>query len=260
MKILFVTGLPRAGTTIIQRTLCESYGSSFLPEASFMVKVVEDFLFVKNKSDPFRFQAFFGTQSNCIECYRRTIDAHFEALITASEGEVGNGSVCVLKDPMLSLYLPDGLEIFPDSARFLVILRDPRAVYSSWKRVRMKSKFLMKLRFLFDFRLIKKFYKSLASLQKLELVNVNFLKYEDFVQWDKSNWEDYLSSKLLPSIEHQKIVAREFDKGDPTYSDLYEKPLTDERLNSWRTELNILEKYFVDIYFADAIKNWSYGK
>jgi hypothetical protein len=146
---VFLVGCPRSGTTLLQRLLDSHPFVAIAPETHFVRRfwiprvkygaladetcfrrLVDDVVgmpeFADMKLDPARFHAAAGHGE-------RTVPALFDLLLR-SFGDRRRARIVGEKTPNHLLYMPI-LESFFPGARFVHIIRDPRAVVSSWRTV-----------------------------------------------------------------------------------------------------------------------------
>jgi hypothetical protein len=146
---VFLVGCPRSGTTLLQRLLDAHPMLAIAPETHFIrrfwlkrdaygdlaapdtfERLVDDVIQMPEFADMQLDAAEFRREAARIE---RSIPAVFDLLL-GSFGRRRGARIVGEKTPNHLLYMPALEEFFPD-ARFIHIIRDPRAVVNSWRTV-----------------------------------------------------------------------------------------------------------------------------
>ena len=131
-SLIFVTGCPRSGTTLIQKCLNahpDIYGG---PEFDCMPDVIKLRNKLRRKVNSGRISAWL-TAEEVDEAIQKFINDLL--LRKTAESDVAHVSE---KTPKNILVLSDLIETYPE-ASFLWVVRDPRAVYRSMKAVRRRA-------------------------------------------------------------------------------------------------------------------------
>ena len=131
-RLIFVGGAPRSGTTLVQNML-DSHplvlgGPEFLhlPEVIGLRKVLHDSI-SRGWID--------------IICSKRDVDEHLRSLIEKlflPLAEKHHAEYYSEKSPMNILSFSELIELFPDS-HFIHVVRDPRSIVSSMKKVKERA-------------------------------------------------------------------------------------------------------------------------
>lgn len=255
-KVIVVSGPPRSGTTLANRLLTASpQCAPFVPECSFITREIEQYANILLYSDKERFAAYFNTIDNCKSCFKACVTAHLEALLHASP-QVRGFEYVVLKDPMLALYLTQAQDLLPFGTRFVLTVRNPLAVIASMKQVDRRKGTRWKIRSTVNN--ILNFYYSLTRVRQEGLLrSAVYIKYEDLVRGKNEKLEEFLGFAVNDTPTAGKH-DRDFDRKDPFYTQLYEKPVTDERINAWRSELSKLEVLYAKRVCAGVMDYWDY--
>ncbi len=126
MDVVFVGGSARSGTTLLHSVLCSSPDTNpAVVEDTTMQHLVlsyEDA--VGNLKRDMHF--IFGDQEGATRFHRGLIDLYLEQLRSAWP----DARCLVIKHPRLTANFPTLAKLLPD-ARFVIVVRDPRAVISS---------------------------------------------------------------------------------------------------------------------------------
>jgi len=146
---LFLVGCPRSGTTLLKRILNAHSAVAITPETHFIRRI----WLARQDFNPLESDAKFeqlierfvsmpeflemGIESNAFRTAAletpRSIPALFERLLSEF-GKVHHATLVGEKTPNHLLYMPILISLFP-KARFIHIVRDPRAVVQSWRSV-----------------------------------------------------------------------------------------------------------------------------
>lgn len=132
-ELVFVTGHPRSGTTIVHALICSgAQANDFVPESSYLTGMVGNF--VAGFNNDVHNVNFFGSKQAYVDYAGKQV-RNF-----VNDCWVGFGApkVLALKDPMMMSQLDAFKGIFP-SARFVIALRDPYEVVSSFCKVKSRQ-------------------------------------------------------------------------------------------------------------------------
>jgi hypothetical protein len=120
MRILFVGGYLRTGTTMLQTILCTSRDCHpMVGESVFLRGTVEGYWRTIGMYDEHARYFFTGRDQ-----VRSIFARHFAELLETAGRTLGDPQVLVMKHPQLTERFPQIHELAPE-ARFIVILRDP---------------------------------------------------------------------------------------------------------------------------------------
>jgi hypothetical protein len=134
-QIIFVGGAPRSGTTVTHAVICTSDRTSrYHPEISFFRGLPIAF---RNGRTSWRqhTSAFFADADAFRLLMRKACDMALHAVWEALDR---SPNLCV-KDPHLTPFFPDLNLLYPEKARFVVVVRDPRDVVRSRQEVHAKE-------------------------------------------------------------------------------------------------------------------------
>jgi len=129
---IFVTGAPRTGTTLVQNMLDSHPDVLGLPE----FKHLPDIIRLRNA-----LQASIREGMIDKVCSPQQVDERIRALIEDFFKSVGDRYPCRWiseKTPQNTLFLEELIELFP-AAKFIYVVRDPRAVVASLLKVEQKA-------------------------------------------------------------------------------------------------------------------------
>jgi hypothetical protein len=134
-NIVFVGGAPRSGTTVVHALLCTPpQVSRYNPEISFFRGFPQSY---RNGTMAWRehTSVFFDTP----EDFRQTIREAADVTLGRVWRVLGSPEILCLKDPLLTPFFQDLRELYPDEARFVVVVRHPYEVVRSRQEVHEKS-------------------------------------------------------------------------------------------------------------------------
>jgi hypothetical protein len=255
-RLIIIAGPPRSGTTLANRILCTSPECApFLPECSFLTRQIEQYSNILNYADKERFSAYFSTEEECRSCFEKCVGAHFESLMKARP-EVAGHEYIVLKDPMLSFNLLRAQELLPAETRFVITIRNPLAVMASMKKVESRRGSIWDIKTKVDE--IFNFYFHLNRVrEEARIVSACYVRYEDMVTGQWGSLESFLGFSLSDEFMHVKH-KRDIDKTNPFYTPLYEKSVSNERIDAWKDELSDFEISYVRDVFSGVMAYWQY--
>jgi hypothetical protein len=130
-RVMMIGGAMRSGTTVIHRALCTADNSNpFLSESWFLRDLLAMYRFRLA-----RFAAIGEDQFGTASAYRRMIADDVADYLRTVSARHGNPEVLILKHPELIRSFVDLARLSP-AMLFLAVVRDPRDVVASMKRVR----------------------------------------------------------------------------------------------------------------------------
>jgi hypothetical protein len=133
-QVLVLGGAMRSGTTIIHRALCTAVNSNpYISESWFL----RDIMSVYKWSLP-RYDLRLGDQFGSVQNFQRLMRINVQYYVSMVSARYGDPDVLILKHPELIKYFMELGFLFPDF-HFLGIVRDPRDVIASIKRIRDKQ-------------------------------------------------------------------------------------------------------------------------
>ncbi len=252
-KLIFIGGVPRSGTTLIQRTLDAHPKITGGPEFDHLVEVVRLFEIINKGTYTGRLQYFFSTNK------LKIIFQHLILNLLNSNEYKDSKITCISEKTPRNIFAFKLLqEIFP-KAKFICTVRDPRAIVFSMINVRKKMR-LSTNRYsrlgsstIIDCIMVHKYLKMACTIK----TNIYFLNYDKLLQSPQKQLEDLF---LYLNIEFNDDIM------SPTNSNLmsnYEKnataieksfiielshlPITANFSNKWVSGLSPLRKAYVTI-------------
>lgn len=257
--LILITCPPRSGTTWLNRELCSGAAAfPFLPECTFLTQQVELYNRIINYSDKKRFMAYFQNRHNLTTLFRENIARQIDQ--AASLNKKTDANVLVLKDPGLSLHLEASEALFPEHY-LIVLLRDPRNVIASMKKVSLKKETDFEIKKTADE--IFMYYYKIGIFYKKNNENSIFVRYEDLVTGKTEDLQGFLPDGLMPSVSTGEIdlseLKQKLDPSDPFFSEHYFHPTTDQTIASYVNILSEDEINYIDNIFSGVIQCWGYG-
>lgn len=132
-ELVFVTGHPRSGTTIVHALVCSGAEvNDFVPESSYLTGMVNNFISGFNRDA--HNVGFFGSKQAYVDYAGKQV----RNFVNDCWVSFGAPKVLALKDPMMMSQLDALNGIFP-SAKFIIALRDPFEVVSSFCKVKSRQ-------------------------------------------------------------------------------------------------------------------------
>lgn len=255
-RLIVISGPPRSGTTLANRLFCASPKCApFLPECSFITKQIEQYSNILLYADKERFSAYFHTHEECRACFKKCVESHLESLMR-TRADINGYENIVLKDPMLSYYLVQAQDLLPPDTRFVITVRNPLAVVASLKKVASKNGADWNIKAKVDE--IFNFYFHLNRVhQEGRNAAIYFVRYEDLVSGNRKDLESFLGFPVSDEFIPGKYKGT-FDKADPFYSPLYEKPVSNMRIDAWQGELSDSEISYIRDVFSGVMAYWQY--
>lgn len=257
-RVLMIGGAMRSGTTVIHRALCTAGNSnSFLSESWFLRDLLAMYRFRLT-----RFAAMGEDQFGSVEVYNRMIADGVADYLRTVSARHGDPEVLILKHPELIRSFADLAELSPQML-FLAVVRDPRDVVASMKRVRDShgrdgvSGPLAGARTtagLCDVYGVH--YGRLLETAEALGGRLKVVRYEDFMRSPRESVAEigaFCGARYeldgIADFRSDHAGSATFDKAaranDPFsrafWSDLYTKPLSDERIGRFAESLTQAE-------------------
>jgi hypothetical protein len=176
-ECIFVTGIMRSGTSLLQRVVAQSCATEYIREESSLHALVESFQVLD------QYQAFHLLErSEYVAHYRQFISG----VLAASKNKI-TGGILVLKDPLALKTLALFHELMP-MTKFIISLRNPLATAASICRVRNRQRQQGKKTFIsrMDFGDIVEYIARLCDIiiSMRERDNVCVVQYEGLIGRD----------------------------------------------------------------------------
>lgn len=271
MKIIFIGGAGRSGTTLVQKLLVIhskiaggeqfEYLHYLMPVYNRM-KEMDQLGMVKDKPN------HFYTQTQLNDYWKAFIEQFFVNVFKLKEG-----AEYFSEKTTANIYVADTLlDLFPDS-KFIYVYRDGRDVVSSHKQVNLRYKQNNKPAFTKNVvPYISMYWRDVTSLAHKLKSNPKYsnrvfaLRYEALV----TNPEDVL--KKLMDFIGEPLEAKQLDPSAFSSDALkmnvvdniwYNEKMFTQKINTgnigkWREDLNVIDKFIVNILLAYRLQQEGY--
>lgn len=257
LSLVLIAGPPRSGTTWLHRELTKGAGASvFLPECTLLTQQIALYSNTLNTCDAQRFAAYFGTPDMLAACYRAQVDRMLDLVLTLNA--TPETRTLILKDPELSHVLTALSDVMPKH-RLIVLMRDPRDVIASMKRVSERKQEAWDLRNSMNF--IYRYYHVIRLYAANAGKNARIVRYEDLVRTGIEDLRSFLKLPLPAQGEQKSVtadVATKLDRSDPFFSELYLKPTTTDAVGAYRATLDRDEIAHIEEVFSGVMQHWGY--
>jgi len=254
-SLVLITGVPRSGTTWLNRELCLLEGTyPYISECTYITKQVELYHNTINYINKERFKNYFGTKEQIVKYYQENIKKLID--IVSIINYQNNATKLILKDPQLVLYLNDLENVFPDH-KLIIIIRDPRDVLASLKNVLKRKKETFEIH-----KQAELHYNYYFKISKNIKKNTFIIKYEDLVSSDFKRNDFFLSigMKLENKIHNFTYadIQKNIDIKDPFFSQLWFKKTTKDTIGNYTNTLSTKEIDHIEYIFAKVLKDYNY--
>ena len=263
--IIFIIGVGRSGTSLLQSILNAHYKITFLPETHFLKKYVfkkrlpgnkDEIINILNKDEEFKRaniapEKILGSNNNPVELYNRLCKEYSGEKEKPLWGD---------KDPGNIDFIPQLYKYFP-SAKIIHIIRDPRDVVLSRKKAAWSSKYPFILHPLIYQTQME---KARRIGKRLYGENYQELYYEDLLT-DTHKTLKKLCQFLGVDFEEQMLDFQKSSKELVSDQEMQWKketfkPLMKDNINKWNKGLSDDEIYFTQVICRNVFKNHPYKK
>ncbi len=245
VKMLFVIGAPRSGTTMLERMLSSHSMIQGGPEPHLLTPLAH--LGVWDKVDKAPYDHILAAESQKIfveqlpnreqdywEACRAYCDTIYSRYLTAK----GSKPVCLDKTPAYGLIVPFMMKVFPD-AKFVVLTRHPMAMFSSFANSFFDGDYNVAHT---HNPIINRYVPALAAAVRQQDVPILHVRYEDLVK-DPETWFEKICGYVEVPFEKEAIdygnKKQEEPKGglgDPIGVKQHTRPST-KSVKKWVNEL-----------------------
>jgi len=246
VRMLFVIGAPRSGTTMLERMLASHSLIQGGPEPHLLTPLAHLGPWAKVDKAPYDHilaaesqKLFIAQLVNGEQDYWEACRAYCDVLYGSFLEAKGGKPVCMDKTPAYALVLPFLAKVFPDAA-YIVLTRHPLAVFSSFANSFFDG----------DYQaahahnpLLERYVPALAAFLRQQEVPCLHVRYEDLVK-DPEHWFEKICSQASVPFEAQAIeYGRTQDQddrapglGDPIGVKQHSRPQTGS-VKKWAQEL-----------------------
>ncbi|MBN1774631.1 MAG: sulfotransferase [Deltaproteobacteria bacterium] len=245
VRMLFVIGAPRSGTTMLERMLSSHSMIQGGPEPHLLTPLAHLGVWAKVDKAPYdhvlaaESQKLFVSrlprgEADYWEACRAYCDVLYGRFLEANGGR----AICLDKTPAYALVLPFLAKVFPD-ARYVVLTRHPLAIFSSYAN----SFFDGDYRVAHDYNpILERYVPAMAAFLRGAEVPQLHVRYEDLVT-DPEAWFRRICEHVgIPfeaeAIDYGKQARKEPREGlgDPIGVQQHSRPST-ASLDKWPREL-----------------------
>ena len=271
-KMLFILGRGRSGTTLLSSILNNYEQICVAPECMFIMNLVKKYknkrfngniidqfckdIFLENRIKNWSFNKdelvkFLKNELAHNDGFSKAVKAVYFA--HAVFNSKSSSKILGDKNPHYALF-PNALyKLFPN-AYWIHIVRDPRAVTSSYKRVNFdySKAGILAVRW-------NKYNNSIINSDVYKSNKYIQIKYEDLISSSEDTVKKLLDFLKISKVERQKpkIVIRDNLKSCPWHQKLQEG-LDNSRINAWKRELKIGDIELIEKICYDLMVTFSY--
>jgi hypothetical protein len=244
IKMLFVIGAPRSGTTMLERMLSSHSMIQGGPEPHLLTPLAH--LGVWNKVDKAPYDHVLAAESqklfidklpNKEQDYWDACRAYCDVLY-GRYMDLSDKEICLDKTPAYGLILPFMQKVFPD-ASYVVLTRHPLAMFSSFANSFFDGDYQTANTYN---PLVNRYVPALANFLRQDEVPFIHVRYEDLVS-DPEGWFEKICAHIdIPfekdAIDYGKKKTEHEDKGlgDPIGVKQHSRPTTGS-VKKWAREL-----------------------
>ncbi len=189
VKMLFIIGSPRSGTTLLERMLSTHSMIQGGPEPHLLTPLAHLGYWAKVEKAPYDHvlaaeaqRLFVEELPNQAQDYWDACRAYCDVLYGRYLANKGK-DFCLDKTPAYALILPFIVRVFPD-AKYVVLTRHPLATFSSFANSFFDGDFRVAQNYT---PLLNRYVPALAKFLRQTAVPFSHVRYEDLVQ-DPGHW------------------------------------------------------------------------
>jgi hypothetical protein len=258
--LIFVGGAPRSGTSLVQKILDlhpEIYAG---PEFDHLPAIIHLYERMKEGVENGR-QVFYYNDESIKEHFSFFIE---KLLLQKKEKE---GVKMLSEKTPANVLVFDKLKAFFPKAKFLFIVRDPRAIINSMKTVAERGResgisVSVGNDLLQDLMIVHKYLKAGDSFFRKNTNDCYCLYYESLVREPENEIKricSFLGVKFHPRMleTDKKTDGSELiEQGNETVKawytkDMYDRPINESSVDNWKSRLEKKDVYFIDSFFSN---------
>lgn len=253
MNFIIVGGVPRSGTSLVQKILDlhpDIYGG---PEFDHLPGIAELYQLMSEGVENGRISSYFNGYD---------LKKYFENLVKELFTNVSGTNLKYIseKSPDNVLAINELTSLLPES-KFIIILRNPKAIVASLKEVNKRSsqKIILGKYLLRDLYFIRKYLQRIQEV--IGNPNVHVVYYKDLVREPKKNVKEicrFLNIGFHPEMldtDKKNKTSELIASGNKTLSAWYkpeefDRKIQDKELEKWKKVLSRNEIYYINYFFS----------
>lgn len=244
VRMLFLIGAPRSGTTMLARMLGAHPEILGGPEPHLLTPLAHLGVWDNVQKAPYDHVLAAESQRLFVSKLPRGEQDYWAACraycdVLYGQRLAGSGkSICLDKTPAYSLILPFMMKVFPD-ARYVVLTRHPAAVFTSFANSFFNGDFAAAQSYN---PILNRYVPALAQFLRQDQVPFFHVRYEDLVAAPETAFEalcEYIGVPYDPAAINygDAAPAPAEGLGDPLGVKQHSRPSTDS-VHAWAAELN----------------------
>jgi len=264
-NIIIIGGAPRSGTSLVQKILdlnSNIYGG---PEFDYLLDISKLFVKMKKGIKSGR-QVDYYNEEELAETFRLFI---FSFLNRKPEKE--NVKYISEKTPNNALIFNQLVEILP-KAKYVFVVRDPKAIINSMKEVYIRSKKSggntdVGKSLIQDLRLINEYFNHANTFIKKNSDKILIISYEKLVTHPKTEifklcefinviFEEQMLNTEIENDSSRLISKNSYLSSAFYTKEMFDKPIDKNSLENWKNGLTKSEALFINEYFLN--KNYEF--
>lgn len=267
MDLVFVGGVNRSGSTLLQKILTLHSNVAGGPEFDFMPDLMRTYRQMTTDHHLRRQSYFYSPEE-----LRSHWQSFIRKLLGVSDHNASEDEPLFFSEKTPSnVFVADAiLDLFP-SARFVYIYRDGRAVLNSLMQV--KERYEQKdeqppfdIRFLKACRewvQVQNIFDQLR--EQFSADRVHSVRYENLIEHPAEEIEE-LMAFLNVRPESQQMSPGQFSSDDMNThiddrwytEDMYQQSFNTDNIDKWRVELSAPQRFLASVIMAEALSNCGY--
>jgi hypothetical protein len=260
----FIVGCGRSGTTLL-KSILNAHPNVFVAPETFYFRSIKKR--IKESTEPWNSVNFWwlrdaGITPALLRPFVQSRMEHGQNLDAVVFGAImdlhaSRNKNCLIgeKTPSHVKYVDQIRSIYPD-AKFIQIYRDPRAVYSSFKKVDVGPRFISE---------IMKEWLAAAKVMRRRSDDKNYLtlKYEGLIERPEVNLKnicEFLELKWHDSILNFHSRKEPGFAQEQKHHQNTQKPLFRTSINSWQNELKLREVGLIEWSVGSELEALGYDR
>ncbi len=246
IKMLFIIGSPRSGTTLLERMLSAHSMIQGGPEPHLLTPLAHLGFWAKVDKAPYDHvlaaeaqRLFVAELPNQAQDYWDACRAYCDVLYGRYLANKGQKEICLDKTPAYALILPFMMKVFPE-AKYVVLTRHPLAAFSSFANSFFDGDYQVAQNYN---PLLNRYVPAIASFLRQDSVRFIHVGYENLVQ-DPEHWLQKIYEYIGVPFERKTIeygqqapeASKEKGLGDPLGVKQHSRPTT-ASIDKWAEEL-----------------------